>query len=486
MMSECEKETVVVAGASGFIGRALPESLGEGYELVGLTRTPPGEQVGDGEISRGRRYGQWRSCDLFSRWQAMEALEGATRAIYLVHSMRPSARLTQGNFRDMDLICADNFARAASRHGIKHIVYLSEIIPRMEELSDPLASRLEVEETLGSYGTPVTTLRAGLVLGAGGSGTEMIVRLVERLPVMGLPKWTRSKVAPIARGDVADLIAYALEHPEFAGASFDIGGPDVVTYRELLERTAQIMGKKRYFFDFPVHFPHTSSLWVSVFSGQPRSVVYPTVESFLCDHTPADQRFQEAAGLEPTPLREAIAGAIDSTGPAEDEETQQREERAMVSLRQAREVRSVQRLPLPPNRDALWVAREYARWLPQFMRPFIRVDRDPEETLRFFIRPLPWPLLVLAFDADVSHPERQLYWIRGGFLATPGKYARLEFREVLNRKAVMAAIHQFKPRLPWLLYVFTQAVIHGIVMYGYGRYLARLADQVPEEQAKLE
>jgi uncharacterized protein YbjT (DUF2867 family) len=464
-MKDSSKETVVVAGASGLVGGSLPRLLGDRYDLVGLSRDP--SRLIDSNQEPGYR---WRRCDLFSRADALAALEGADRAIYLVHSMRPSARLTQGNFRDMDLICADNFARAAQHHGVKHVVYVSEIVPRREQaLSESLASRLEVEQTLASQGTPLTTLRTGLVIGPGGSATELLVRMVQRLPVMGLPRWTKASVAPIAVEDLGRLIAFALEHPEWAGGSHDVGGPELVTYRDLLERTANLLGKSRVFIDLPTRGRKLATFWMSLLGGQPRAVVEPMVDSFLLDHRPTDRGFQNASGIVPIGLDEALQRAL-----KEPEIKVRSSSTDLVVLRAQREVRSVQRLPLPAGADARWVGEEYTRWLPRFMRPFIKVERDEAGDLRFYMRPISPPVLYLEFDGDTSHPDRQLFWIRGGLLVTPNPLGRLEFREVLESKAVIAAIHQFRPRLPWLLYILTQSLAHAIVMAGFGRYLGRL------------
>ncbi|MFA6317171.1 MAG: NAD-dependent epimerase/dehydratase family protein, partial [Elusimicrobiota bacterium] len=157
--------TVVVAGATGFVGWALARFLAWDYRVIGLSRNPPS---GGGGPPRAGRV-EWRACDLFSLKQTEEALEGAGAAFYLVHSMWPSARLTQGSFADMDLICADNFARAAAKAGVTQIVYLGGLIPDDPMLSRHLASRLEVERTLGSRGVPLTALRAGIVIGPFGS-----------------------------------------------------------------------------------------------------------------------------------------------------------------------------------------------------------------------------------------------------------------------------------------------------------------------------
>lgn len=169
---------VVIAGASGYIGRSLLTSLGDHADIIGLSRS---DSKNDDGI-------EWRSCDLFSMKDTEKGVTGADIAVYLIHSMMKSAKLTQGSFEDMDVILADNFAQAAQKQGIKHIIYLTGIIPNEDEahLSRHLKSRLEVERILSSYTIPVTSLRAGLIIGPKGSSFPILTKLVKRLPVKAL------------------------------------------------------------------------------------------------------------------------------------------------------------------------------------------------------------------------------------------------------------------------------------------------------------
>jgi uncharacterized protein YbjT (DUF2867 family) len=171
-------KSVVIAGATGFIGKALAKELAGEYRVIGLTRRQPSKDCPDIE---------WRHCDLFSLFECEQALAGAEAAFYLVHSMLPSARLTQGNFQDMDLISADNFARAAAQVGIGHIIYLGGLIPEGADISRHIQSRREVEQTLGAHGVPVTTLRAGIVIGLRGSSYGMFRSVLERAPLVFCP-----------------------------------------------------------------------------------------------------------------------------------------------------------------------------------------------------------------------------------------------------------------------------------------------------------
>lgn len=457
--------TVVVAGASGFLGRALAPRLAGRHRLVGLSR---GKRSGDG-------YDAWRACDLFSLKDAEEGLEGATHAVYLVHSMMPSARLVQGSFEDLDLICADNFARAAKKAKVRQIIYLGGLIPDVVRLSKHLQSRLEVETTLGGHGVPVTTLRAGLVIGAGGSSFQMMLRLVRRLPVMVCPSWTMTKCQPIARDDVVALVDHCLGRASSFGQTYDIGGPDVLTYRDMMRQTAEVLGVERPMLPVPVLSPGLSRLWVSTITGAPKELVAPLIESLAHSMIAGDRRLQEEAGVPGLSLRASLALALDEETRTEGLAARRalvREAPRPVSPAASAVVRSVQRLPLPPHRDAAWVAAEYMRWLPRGLRPLLRVEVDEARFCRFYLRPLRTPLLELTFSAGRSAPDRQLFYITGGLLATQGGRGRLEFRETPDGHSVLSAIHDYRPRLPWLIYAASQAVFHLGVMRAFGRHLS--------------
>jgi uncharacterized protein YbjT (DUF2867 family) len=459
-----DRPTLVVAGASGFVGQALAARLASSFRLVGLTRGRP---------APGGGYEEWRSCDLFSLKDAECALEGATYAVYLVHSMMPSARLTQGSFEDLDLICADNFARAARGAGVRQILYLGGLLPDVADLSRHLQSRREVELTLAGYGVPVTTLRAGLVLGAGGSSFQMMLRLVKRLPVMVVPKWTSTECQPIALDDVVELLAYCLGRPSCFGQTYDIGGPEVLTYRDMMDQTAQVLGVQRRMMKVPVISPGLSRLWVSAITGAPKELVAPLIQSLAHSMVVHDRRLQEEAGVPGLPFRAAIARAVLEEAREDQIPTSPVAYQSPRAAVPAAGVRSVQRLPLPRGRDAAWVAEEYMRWLPGGMRP-LRVDVDGRRMCRFYVKGLGEPLLVLSFSPERSSADRQLFYITGGLLAADGGRGRLELREAPDRRTVIAAVHDYRPRLPWLLYKNTQALVHLLVMHMFGRHLARI------------
>jgi uncharacterized protein YbjT (DUF2867 family) len=473
------RPAVAVAGGTGFVGRALLERLRRERRVIGLTRVPPaggGSGPADSPV-------EWRRCDLFSLLQTEKALEGARSAFYLVHSMLPSAHLTQGDFQDLDLICADNFARAAAKAGVEHIIYLGGLIPDEARLSRHLRSRLEVEKTLGSRGVPVTALRAGIVIGPGGSSYRMFRSLVERVPVIPCPPWSRNLSQPIALDDVLALLLYCLEHPSPASRSFDIGSPDVMSYRQLLERTSRVLGLQRRFFSVPVSGTFWCRQWLSLATDAPMALVAPLVESIKHSMVCHDRRLQEEAGVPGISFEVAVQAAAARVRAMTRQGSAPRplSHAAWKSLYRY-DVRSAQRMALPPGRSARWAAEQYALWLPRFFRVLLRVDLDARRDVRFRLPFTKRPLVELTFAHEREEgSDRQVFYITGGALARQSARPpatgrpRLEFREVLGGKVLLVAIHDYRPTLPWPLYSCTQALVHLWAMRGFARYLERLS-----------
>jgi len=460
---------VVIAGATGFVGRAFAAALVEAnptVEVVGLTRS---DRVRLSEGEESLRRVQWLRVDLFSLLECELALAGATHAIYLVHSMMPSARLTQASFDDLDLLLADNFARAARHQGVSQILYLGGIVPS-GPLSAHLRSRREVEDALASTGVPTTTVRAGLVLGPGGSSARMMVRLVQRLPVLACPRWTESRCSPIDLRDLLPVLLAVVGHKDPPDV-LDVGGADVLSYRALLQQAAHAAGLRRPFFSIPLFSPGLSTLWVSLVTGSTRALVRPLVQSLRHSMVPEANDWQ----LEHQPPRhstsEALERVIATPPPSAIEPIDAKPVRKRMAAPR-NTVRSVQRLPKPLSMSAAAAADAYMRWLPRFFRPFFVVDGDDQQA-RFRVRGMPWPLLVLQRSDERSEESRPLFYVTGGLLARPdlSPLGRLEFRSVLDGGFLLTAIHDFVPRLPWFAYNATQAWVHLGVMHSFGRFL---------------
>ena len=453
------KPSIVIAGATGFIGRWFIERFHQDFRIIALSRSAM-----DTEADYDKA--EWRQVELYSLSSTEEVLKGADYALYLVHSMLPSTRLHQGTFEDTDLLLADNFGRAAARNGVKQIIFMGGLLPDgepIDQLSRHLRSRWEVERTLGNAGVPVTALRAGIIVGAGGSSFRMIRKLVERLPVLICPAWCQSATQPIGLNDTLEIIHHCIGNETTYNQHFDIGGSDTTNYMEMIRDVADLMNLKRIVKPVKYFSPGLSTYWVSLFTRTSRELVNPLVESLQHDMvaSPNDllAKFPDRTDFR-TAARRALAGK-DQLPPLP--------KRLPKDDREKNTVRSVQRLPNPEGHTATYVARIYQRWLPIFFRTLIRVHTDGEVS-QFTFGGV--PLLQLTFIPDRSDNERQLFYITGGKLVKRQDYGWLEFRRVLGGRFVISGIHEFVPALPWFLYVGTQARAHAWVMSSFGDYLA--------------
>jgi uncharacterized protein YbjT (DUF2867 family) len=464
---------VAVAGASGFIGSALLPELAARHEVLALTRSPA--RAATPSALPGLA---WRHCDLFSAPDLTAALAGIDAAVYLVHSLAPSSRLTQASPRDMDLVLADNFARAAAANGLQHIVFVSGVMPRSFRFSPLLWSRREVEMVLGSRGTPVTALRASLVVGPGGTGPRLLLDLVRRLPVLVLPAAARSRTRPIAVKDLVRAILHCLGQPVTYAGAFDIGGADELSYEQMLRDTARVLGLKRAFLRVPWLPTVLTSLTARLVSRAPAAMVGAIVESLPQDTEMQHNPLQQAIAPDALGFADALAASIDpATKRLKPNPREQVREQDNHLMREQSLVRSIQRVILPPGQDAAWVAGNYFRWLGECCWPLVRSQVDAGGNVEVWTRILPMRLLALTHQPAASTPQRQVYAISGGFLArlrSPGR-PRFEFHTLLDGRYTMTAIHDYAPALPWYFYVITQAVGHILVMRRYQARLARLA-----------
>lgn len=481
---------IAITGATGFVGRAFIErNLDKKIRGLGRRQRP----------SWLPHSMEWQPTDLYSLRDAENALQGCDVALYLVHSMLPSARLNQGSFEDTDLILADNFARAARKAKLKKIIYLGGILPELpdEELSQHLRSRKEVEIVLGSTGIPVISLRAALVLGPGGSSFEMMRKLVDRLPLMICPAWTSSLSNPVYLDDLLSVMEQLISEKRSRSVVINVPGPDELSYIDLMELTAEVMGKKRHFIPVSFYSPKLSLLWVRLITGSSRELVIPLVESLKHNMTAvAPAKYQK---LLRTHIQEALKRSLDQTAaspaprshrsgassrpgtPGSGASSQLRTPGSGPSQPEGKRkevnlVRSVQRLPLPPGKDAIFVAELYPIWLQGKLKSLLKVERQPE-TGKVIFKGLGLTLLELTLAAERSDPTRQLYYVTGGILAATNSRGRLEFRTLPSVGYALSAVHDFEPALPWYIYKFTQAPMHLKVMNGYARFMEKLKEQ---------
>ncbi len=468
-----ERPTVAIAGATGFVGTALRQALRDEYDLVGLTRSPVRARVNN----NGAEGETWRHCDLFDPYAVRDGLEGVDYAIYLVHSRLPSSRLTQGAVADLDLLQADNFARAAAAKGVEQILYVGALVPDdRSDLPPHLRRRLEVEQALSSTDVPLTTLRAGLIVGGGGTWLRLLLNLVRRLPVMILPSWTQAVTQPIALDDVVRGLQRSVGNAATYGTAYDIGGPEAMSYREMLHRTAHVLGLTRRSVTVPMESPRLSKLWVRLFGGVSWPLVSLVIDSLRYQTRVQSNEMQSWLEKEATSFESALEAAIDENGrplPNPREDLRSREDEV---IRDRSVARSVQRMPCPPEFTARDVANEYLRWLPRLGWPVLRVRVSYGRVAHFQLRLTGQTLLTLRYDPERSPAGRQLFFVTGGLLVDKRERAgRLEFRQVIDGTTVLAAVHDFAPRLPWVVYNSTQAQVHLLVMHQFRQHLARLS-----------
>lgn len=294
---------ILVTGATGYIGgRLVPELLGAGHEVVCLARDPGrlrdvpwSDRV---EVRRG---------DVTDRASLDEALRDVEVLYYLVHSIGGN-----GDFVDADRTAATVTAEAAAAAGVRRIIYLGGIVPpESEVLSDHLASRAEVGQIFMDAPVPAVVLQAGVIIGSGSASFEMLRYLTERLPAMVTPRWVDSRVAPIAVRDVLRYLIVAMDLPPGTNRRFDIAGPEVITYRDMMQRYAAVAGlRRRLIVPVPVLSPRLSSHWVNLVTPVPKAIAQPLVESLRNSVIPRERDLEAFAGFEPLPYSEAVRLAL--------------------------------------------------------------------------------------------------------------------------------------------------------------------------------
>ena len=294
---------ILVTGATGFVGRNLvPALLEDGHEIRALTRArssaasilDPRVEVHEGDLLEP------------------ETIEGVFTdvdvAYYLVHSLGYGEE-----FATVDHRAASNFTAAASAAGVSRVIYLGGLGETGSDLSAHLRSRREVEAILAEGAYELTTFRAAVIIGAGSGSFEMIRQLVNRLPVLITPRWVRTPVQPIAIRDVVAYLRGALAVPETAGKTLEIGGPEVLTYEEMLRRTASAMGRRLFMIPIPALTPRLSVYWIDLVTDTPKRISHPLVEGLRNPVVVTDDTAQRLLDVELTPFDEALARALAAT-----------------------------------------------------------------------------------------------------------------------------------------------------------------------------
>jgi uncharacterized protein YbjT (DUF2867 family) len=285
---------VAVLGARGTIGRVLVPALAAEHEVVAVSRRTgdPGPGV------------EWRPADVTDEASLGPALAGAEVVFHLVHS------LGQPDFAERDRLGAANVARAAADAGASQIVYLGGLGDDAPDLSEHLRSRAETARLLAEGPVPLTTLRAAMIVGRGSAAFETIRALVDRLPGMICPRWVRTETQPVALGDVVRSLAGVAGREDAFGRAYDLGGPEVMTYRTMIERIARLRGRRLPIVEVPILSPRLSSLWLHLVTPVQASVARPLVEGLRTRTVARDDRIHELVPFRPTPFDEAARAAL--------------------------------------------------------------------------------------------------------------------------------------------------------------------------------
>jgi uncharacterized protein YbjT (DUF2867 family) len=287
---------ILVTGATGFIGQHLARRLDDdGHEVVAMTRRPE-SYTGAGAAVAG---------DVADETSLRAALRGVEVGYYLVHS------LASEDFEERDRDGARNFAAAAAAAGLSQVVYLGGLGDDRDDLSPHLRSRREVERILLDR-APTTALRAGIVIGDGSIGWEILRELVEKLPAMITPRWVQTRTQPIALDDALTYLAGVAGRPATIGRVYEIGGPDALTYRDMLLTVARITGRHRAIVPVPVLSPGLSSWWLRLITDVDVATARSLVDSMTNEVVVTDRSIEELVGHRPMAFRAAAEIALDA------------------------------------------------------------------------------------------------------------------------------------------------------------------------------
>lgn len=294
---------ILLTGATGYIGkRLLPVLLGKGHQIVCCVRDkhrfPP-------ELLSQYPGISLFEVDFLKELPALDAIKDIDVAYYLIHSM--SADIS--NFEQLETTSAHRFIKLVSQTTAQQIVYLGGIA-NVEKLSRHLASRKKVEEILGQSKIPLTSIRAGIIVGSGSASFEIIRDLVEKLPVMITPRWLNTKSQPLAIRNVIEYLTGVLLRGETFNKSFDVGGPEVLSYKEMLLQYADVRGLKRYIYTVPVMTPRLSSYWLYFVTSTSYKLAINLVNSMKVEVVARDNQLEILLGIQPISYKEAVRMAF--------------------------------------------------------------------------------------------------------------------------------------------------------------------------------
>ena len=297
---------VAVTGATGYVGgRLVPALIEQGHEILCLTRSP--KKLDDRHWRHDPKV-EVIADDVTDHEALTQKLAGCDVAYYLIHSMQASG----SEYAKEDRKLAELFSRAAKAAGVRRIIYLGGLGEMGPNLSEHLSSRREIEQILEQAGVPVTTFRAAMIIGSGSASFEILRYLVERLPIMVTPRWVKTESQPIAIADVLYWLVKCLEVPETEGQTLEIGGKDVIQYRELMRIMAKELGlSKRIIIPLPVLTPKLSSAWIGLVTPVSYKMARPLAEGLRNRVVVTNNLTQTLMPHETIGVQEAIHKALD-------------------------------------------------------------------------------------------------------------------------------------------------------------------------------
>ncbi|MHC5064457.1 MAG: SDR family oxidoreductase [Planctomycetota bacterium] len=300
------EDRILVTGASGYIGgRLVPRLLAAGYRVRCLVRSP--EKLANRPWSDDPRVEIFAG-DLRDRQSTLRAMRGCTVAYYLVHSMLAAGQ----SYAEADSQIARRFAEVAESAGLWRIIYLGGLGETGHGLSEHLNSRREVEVELGLGKVPVTVLRAAMIIGSGSASFEILRYLVERLPLMVTPRWVQTRCQPIGVADVLHYLLACLQNPRTIGRTIDIGGPEVITYLDIIQLTAKLRGlPRRLIIPVPILTPRLSSLWIHLVTPISARIARPLAEGLRNEVICRNDHAAELIPHRAMSLPECIQAAMD-------------------------------------------------------------------------------------------------------------------------------------------------------------------------------
>ena len=292
---------ILLTGATGYIGkRLLPVLVEKGHEVICCVRDR--KRFNPPESIKSKI--QIIELDLLDKASMSHIPHDIDGAYYLVHSMSSSK-----DYEKLEFESAHNFKEALNKTKVKHVVYLSGII-NADSLSKHLSSRKKVEEELGKGNFSLTTLRAGVIIGSGSASFEIIRDLVEKLPVMVTPKWLNTKCQPIGVADVISFLEKTLFNEKGYDKDFDIGGPDILSYKEMLIEFGKVRNLKRYIYIIPVMTPRLSSYWLYFVTSTSYNLAIALVNSMKIEVICRNNDWAKTLGIEPISYKESLIKAF--------------------------------------------------------------------------------------------------------------------------------------------------------------------------------